>query len=98
MMLVLLIHYFVLTHPATNTLGWWQTILTSQTVAYRRLNPFLFAIAHSSFLFNDLLFINLTFCCIVEDQRGEQHLDVVNLAVGLALHGLQVLHAVGALL
>ena len=45
----LLLHYFVLTHPATDTLGWWQAILTSQTVAHRRLNPFLFAIAHSSF-------------------------------------------------
>ena len=47
---VLLIHYFVLTHPATDALGWWQTILTSHTVAHRRLNPFLLAIAHFSFI------------------------------------------------
>ena len=45
---VLLVHYFVLTHPATDTLGWWQAILTSHTVAHCRLDSFLLAIAHSS--------------------------------------------------
>jgi hypothetical protein len=46
---VLLIHYFVLAHSATDTLGWWHAIFTSQTVPHRWLDSFFLAIAHSSF-------------------------------------------------
>jgi hypothetical protein len=53
--ILLLIHYFVLAHSPTDAFGWWQTILTSQTVAYRRFDAFLLAIAHSRLL----LFVTL---------------------------------------